>query len=98
MLWLWFSGCDTSLGLFFVPAFSPTVATFQNHSLDIKTREWVKQGPLLCRLLALERGEEGSIQLKLSSTKGNRRGRSANTSATATLPVFMKTTPSGSGN
>lgn len=39
---------------------------------------------------ALERGEEGSIQVKLSSTKGNRRGQSANKSAAATLAGFMK--------
>lgn len=50
----------------------------------------MKQDPRLCRLLALERGEEGIIQIKLSSTKGNHSGQSANKSAAATLPGFMK--------
>lgn len=92
MLWLWFSGCGISLGLFLIPALSPTAASFQDHSLDLKISriDRLKQGPLLCRLLALERGQEGSIQIKLSSTKGNGRGQSANKSVAATLPVFMK--------
>ena len=70
-LWLWVSGCGTSQ--WDCAALSPAAASFQDHNLDLKTSrtDKLEQGTLLRRLLALEREEEGYIQIKLSSTEGN---------------------------
>lgn len=46
--------------------------------------------PSALQTLSSREGGRSSIQIKLSSTKGNRRGQSANKSAAAALPGFMK--------
>lgn len=86
---LWLLGCGISLGLFLIPALPPTAAAFQDHCLDLK-KQWVGEtrSSALQTLSSAEGGRRQHSDKAVSSTKGNRRGQSANKSALPHYQVY----------